>query len=127
MGTNYYYRAKPPCDACCRPFEEKHIGKSSAGWAFTLRVYPGEIDSLDDWEALFRVPGSEIQDEYDRPISVDEMMDIIQNRKGYANMTPSLDTRYSFFDKELRLMRVRENPEYCRHGKTCDLFHTDFS
>jgi hypothetical protein len=46
MGTNYYV-AYDYCRHCGRFDEEFHIGKSSAGWCFSLRVY--EDKGLTDW------------------------------------------------------------------------------
>ena len=86
MGTNYYLR-QPPCSQCGHAPAELHIGKSSAGWNFGLRIYPkidgepderlkpwgvSEICELDDWRLLFaRFP---IFDEYHRPVSVPDMI-----------------------------------------------------
>jgi len=92
MGTNYYLR-QPPCSQCGHSGAELHIGKSSAGWNFGLRVYPkigetsderlksfgvDQICELDDWSALFeRFP---IFNEYGDPISPDEMRAAISER-----------------------------------------------
>jgi hypothetical protein len=40
MGTNYYLKGTPSCDHCGRGGDERgaHIGKSSGGWVFSLRV-----------------------------------------------------------------------------------------
>jgi len=49
MGTNYYLHENV-CESCGRSDEPLHIGKSSAGWVFTLRIYPDKgINSLEDW------------------------------------------------------------------------------
>lgn len=92
MGTNYYLR-QPPCSQCGHVPAELHIGKSSAGWNFGLRIYPkiddepnvqvslwgaDTICELDDWRPLFdRFP---IVDEYDRPVSADDMIATITAR-----------------------------------------------
>ena len=107
MGTNYYLRQQP-CSQCGHVPAELHIGKSSAGWNFGLRIYPkidgkpvrvlgqlvrlgavdhdvllklwnvDEICELDDWRPLFdRFP---IFDEYDSPVSVDDMIATITAR-----------------------------------------------
>ena len=79
MGTNYYYYEQPPCTCCKRPYERRHIGKSSAGWMFSLRIYPDdEINDLDDWFKLFSATESYIMDEYGTMISVDEMISTIK-------------------------------------------------
>lgn len=73
MGTNYYLKPKDDCPTCKRPFETKHIGKSSAGWCFALHVYPEEgINDLPDWTQLFA--SGRIVDEYENVVSPFEML-----------------------------------------------------
>lgn len=72
MGTNYYLKIED---------EKLHIGKSSAGWAFALRIYPDrEIYDLQHWVKLFDYPYF-IVDEYGRDISAVEMIDLITDRE----------------------------------------------
>lgn len=81
MGTNFYWYERPPCPHCGRDFKAIHIGKSSAGWCFSLHVDAElGINSLDDWRAKFAVPGSWIKNEYDETVSVDEMLRCITER-----------------------------------------------
>ena len=81
MGTNYYLQEKPPCECCGRPFESLHIGKSSAGWCFSLHVIPEEgLNSLEDWLFRCSAPGAVIRDEYGEDISVGELQDVIMDR-----------------------------------------------
>lgn len=81
MGTNFYLEAKRPCKECGRPHKQMHIGKSSAGWCFSLHVIPEEnINDLEDWERLWAQPGARIVDEYGTEVSADEMRDNITNR-----------------------------------------------
>jgi hypothetical protein len=92
MGTNYYLRT-PPCPHCGHQKSELHIGKSSAGWNFGLHVYPNvdgvdesrlrpfgaeKIEELDDWRPLFEK--FLIFDEYDRPVTVEDMLTTITDR-----------------------------------------------
>jgi hypothetical protein len=80
MGTNYYYHEKPPCECCDRPFEPLHIGKSSAGWCFSLHVIPEQdINSLDDWRRKWLARGV-IIDENGRKVTPEQMLDVITNR-----------------------------------------------
>ena len=80
MGTNYYLEAQSPCTYCDRPYPERHIGKSSAGWCFSLRVYPEDgIANLTDWVKLFA--SGVIHDEYGRAISIEELLDKICGRR----------------------------------------------
>jgi hypothetical protein len=95
MGTNYYWHARPPCGECHRGFNDGlHIGKSSAGWAFSLHVYPEkDIRDLPDWEKMWTVPGSYIEDEYGERILPDEMHRRIAERShpnGLMRHTPQM-------------------------------------
>ena len=91
MGTNYYWhlgeaRVYPTC-AHVTPAKELHIGKSSFGWVFSVRLHPDEnINSLEDWKERWNTPGSFILDEYDSTISKEEMLSTIVDRaKNYAD------------------------------------------
>lgn len=92
MGTNYYMlNGKPPCKECGRPFEdERHIGKSSAGWVFALHVYPEEgINNLLDWLVLIAKEGTRIRDEYGHTVSVEDLLRTIVGRRGKEEFRPS--------------------------------------
>lgn len=93
MGTNYYLRQRA-CSQCGHASNDQlHIGKSSAGWNFGLRIYPkvnGEPDfqverwgvdaicELADWLVLFDC--YPIFDEYGDAVSADDMVANIANR-----------------------------------------------
>ena len=82
MGTNYYHRTLI-CKHCNR-YDERHIGKSSAGWQFYFQGYNGDgpqIASFERWLMVFDA-GGEIFDEYGKKISVDGFLKIVTNRKG---------------------------------------------
>lgn len=80
MGTNYYLH-KNVCPHCGKSDTEKHIGKSSAGWCFSLHIYPEDgINDLPDWEKLFFETGSVIKNEYGEELTSAEMVDMIRNR-----------------------------------------------
>lgn len=82
MGTNYYLQEKPDCPHCGRPFERLHIGKSSAGWCFSLHVDPDlYINGLADWEKRWAAPGAAIWNEYGVQISAADMRATITERK----------------------------------------------
>lgn len=82
MGTNYYYHDKPDCEHCGRPHEPLHIGKSSRGWCFSLRVHPEHgINELSDWLPLWAKKGTHIRDEYGEIVLSDEMERIITDRE----------------------------------------------
>lgn len=93
MGTNYYWHPAGYCDACDRPKGDGvHIGKSSGGWVFSLRVYPHDtayrfgapddchIESLDDWIALFEEVGSVIVSQYGERVTAADMVKTITER-----------------------------------------------
>ncbi len=87
MGTNYYLHVlkNDACAHCKRPatIEQLHIGKSSAGWYFSLHVIPERgINDLIDWVLLitFAPPGTEIKDGYGRSIDFQTLMDVITRR-----------------------------------------------
>ena len=93
MGTNYYLKL-PACPHCGRrDNSDLHIGKSSAGWNFGLRIYPKihdqpdyrlqpfgieEILELKDWRPLF--DRFSIFDEYDRQVTAEDMIACIAER-----------------------------------------------
>jgi len=83
MGTNYYLEGKT-CEHCGQTLPDAprlHIGKSSAGWAFTLHIMPEEgINDLFDWIKRWDAPGARIVDEYGRAISSYEMLKIVVDR-----------------------------------------------
>jgi len=97
MGTNYYWTEREPCECCGRPFESLHIGKSSAGWNFSLHIHPDEgIVNLEDWKARWATGGT-ITDEYGRTISIGEMVATITKRSHpqglYSHVSYSSQTR----------------------------------
>ena len=79
MGTNYYL-TEPACPTCGRQ-DELHIGKSSAGWCFSLHIIPERgINTLDDWRTLWDKPGWTISDEYGQKTSTEQIEDVITER-----------------------------------------------
>lgn len=86
MGTNYYFTVKRDVCSCCGRFDKEldiHIGKSSAGWAFSLRVHPHlGINSLEDWKKLFckHLDESYIHDEYGNECSLVEITNKIERK-----------------------------------------------
>ena len=87
MGTNYYLKTTDKtetCPHCNQPMPSKlHIGKSSAGWCFSLHIIPEKgINNLEDWKNLWDKPNHYINNEYGEIISPRDMQDIIEIRKG---------------------------------------------
>lgn len=91
MGTNYYTAPKPPCSCCERPYEGHHIGKSSYGWAWLWAMLPDT--SADDttesvWWSLLEAPDATgIVDEYGRPVTVAELREIVESKRGGQVLT----------------------------------------
>ena len=79
MGTNYYWHEKPKCEHCGRQDEGIHIGKSSAGWCFALRIHPYDgITDLPHWQERYAT--GEIRNEYGELITPAEMTSVIVDR-----------------------------------------------
>jgi hypothetical protein len=78
MGTNYYLHIDA-CPTCRHPKEKLHIGKSSAGWCFSLHQIPeDDIMDLEDWIANFS--RGEILNEYGESLTPKEMLEVITDR-----------------------------------------------
>lgn len=80
MGTNYYVKTNE-CE-CCSRYDERHIGKSSIGWAFSFRGYDEEgfiIRSWDGWKRYLE--GKTIIDEYGQIIEYDRFVALIETYK----------------------------------------------
>lgn len=80
MGTNYYVKSNI-CEKCGKSDEYLHIGKSSAGWCFSLKVYPDlDINSLYDWKKYLKSENMVIEDEYGDIVSFDDLISAITDR-----------------------------------------------
>jgi hypothetical protein len=89
MGTNFYLHEKQPntCPHCGQTphYEPLHIGKSSAGWCFSLHVIPQEgLNSLREWQRRWSKPGVVIKDEYGESMTPAEMLRTITKRSAYS-------------------------------------------
>lgn len=119
MGTNYYLRSEP-CSACGLSPDPKHIGKSSAGWCFSLHVEPENgIATLEDWQREWSKTGKEIRDEYGRAITPSAMLDTIKNRSRKRQSHPRhfLDSNFAE-EGSNGLLRHRIEPNRCvGHGE----------
>jgi len=96
MGTNFYVRTQPSCGGKCDQHchgEDIHLGKSSAGWAFTFRGYPEApsqascpeavtwpVNDYASWHRLLSL--GEITDEYGRPWTAEELLVKIEGKRG---------------------------------------------
>jgi len=75
MSTNYYVQLFED------PGTKLHIGKSSAGWKFSLRVHPDrDINTFYDWLKVLSRVSSVITDEYGRVVQFGDMVRTIAVR-----------------------------------------------
>lgn len=135
MGTNYYAVDRPPCPTCDRPFERRHIGKSSAGWCFALHGYlEEEIHGLSDWLHVLTRPGTIIVNESDEQITLEALVETICGRHGehttaVSTLTPDwLQTNHATFGP-YGLARVHPSTaSFVSHGLgTWDCLEGEFS
>lgn len=77
MGTNYFVTGVSHED--CDNSGRLHVGKSSGGWCFSLAVHKS-LRSLADWQELWSLPGVGIEDEYERPVAPEQMVEQITER-----------------------------------------------
>ena len=81
MSTNYYVLPDDPCPCCGRQDAARHLGLSAYGWCFSLHIYPNEgLNTLEDWKKFLE--GKKIVNEYDSPVTLEEMLKIITERQG---------------------------------------------
>lgn len=65
-----------------------HIGKSSAGWHFSLCVYPLiGIANLEDWKRVWASKDCKLYTEDDVEITPEEALEYITNRKPWTHAT----------------------------------------
>ncbi len=84
MGTNYYHRTNI-CN-CCNRHDERHIGKSSAGWQFNFQGYYNfgeedkpDIRSFKKWQEILQE--GKIFNEYGEEISFNEFISIVSSKQ----------------------------------------------
>lgn len=134
MGTNYYLYDCKPCKHCNRGYSDTdkiHIGKSSSGWHFSLRVDPEQgINSLDDWKKLWNKPYAHIEDENGEEETPTSMLAIIQNRSSTLPRSEDFDYAMNCAEPGLNgLVRVVVDGKNCAgHGDgTYDYILGEFS
>lgn len=140
MGTNYYLYERG--DLINRLVQdepkERHIGKSSGGWCFALRVYPDEgINTLTDWYKLMKKDNNVIKDEYGHELEMSYMLDVIMNRSWKERVfyptdrcpteAVMLELNQAVYGPN-NLLRARIGQHCSGHGPgTWDLIPGDFS
>lgn len=115
MGTNYYYLDDE---------KELHIGKSSGGWVFAMKIHPKHnIKSYEDWKKIFNK--GVIIDEYETPLTTIKMIDIIENRTKYLGHTNKVSDSYAETSPN-GLHRTKIGP-YCKeHFETWEIIEHEF-
>jgi hypothetical protein len=91
MSTNYYavkgeWQSGEEFETIKQHFSGRpamiHIGKSSAGWCFSLHVYPEmHVRTLDDWKSLadkLIATGWRIEDEYREVIPLENLWRVVE-------------------------------------------------
>lgn len=134
MGMNFYLH-RNACEHCGRGDEPIHIGKSSAGWCFSLHVMPEEgIATLTDWMAKWVEPGAVIKDECGVTLTANEMLERITNRSwvGFDKGDAAKEAEFHRMNKSERgpngLLRHRLSRRCIGHGDgTWDYIVGDFS
>lgn len=84
MGTNYYLE-HAACAACGHAHPPTHLGKSSAGWCFSLRIRPedgiGSFSELMNWIAdQVYISDAKVVDEYGKEYSLPDFMEVVTKR-----------------------------------------------
>lgn len=111
MGTNYYWYSTNQCPTCHHIEAPLHIGKSSAGWAFGLRIHPEQdINTLDDWKKKWMT--GEIKDEYSKVITAREMINVITNRAHIYGLKYRSDNQENSW---LQISKGEGTFEYCNY------------
>lgn len=129
MGTNYYV-SLDICAHCGRGDDRLHIGKSSAGWVFSLNTHPEHgIKSLSGWQNFLR--GKMIFDEYGSRVTLAELLRVIRRRSWAREqrLEPEFLERNHAESGPNGLLRHRIDGRHCiAHGKgTWDIMRGDFS
>lgn len=135
MGLNFYavISESRPCEHCGRydVRERLHIGKSSAGWCFSLHVIPEMgIHSLDDWKTFLQQGDVFIEDEDHTAWGLTELLERITNRrrdKPVEWTQENLERNHAELGPN-NLVRHRLGHGCIGHGEgTWDLITGDFS
>lgn len=132
MGTNYYLKSQAGKNIKGLDTPEWHIGKSSAGWVFSLHV-DGNIKNLKDivdilFKEFLKPFGARIHDEYGDKICLDTIVHTIQHREPWVISLEGSDDAYSFWDAKLNLMRHKVGAHCIANGEgTYDLIQGEFS
>jgi hypothetical protein len=131
MGTNYYIYTTAEDET--KDPERLHIGKSSSGWVFSMRIYPERgINTLYDWLPIILDSSNIIRNEYGSRITTDDLLHNITVR---SRNDPVNWSEAEFYTNHAEpgpnnLVRHRQMTEYGRtvtHGEgTWDYMDYEF-
>ena len=116
MGTNYYAEVLRPaiCQCCGQKTEDEketlHIGKSSGGWCFAVHVTEN-IPDWQSWKNYLKKNNSKIYDEYDKEISLNSLINIVENRSSKTEYNEKLfkeNNHYSQYTSLERFLEVNQ-------------------
>ena len=100
MGTNYYLRYDL-CNSCSR-YNELHIGKNSFGWKFVFQVdEENELVTYDRWVDFLKSEverGSKIVDEYNKEISLEDFIGIVEEKQKDIKNKDHVDYNGNYLD-----------------------------
>lgn len=109
MDTNYYVEIGN---------EKKHLGISSAGWCFALRVYPEEgIETLKD--VVYMIEDKKIIDEYDSYLTLANFLHIVKNRRIERRVLPLMYKSWDSFHAQNHSVTGLNNLLRHRLGDFC--------
>jgi hypothetical protein len=128
MGTNYYATKKPHLIDKLRGAEDEylHIGKSSGGWCFSLRMHREHgLVNLASWYKYLSSGTVIITNEYDAVVSLDDLLVKITKRKWDRTGQNILDDGDTYHPDGCRRHAVESR---VFHGAgTYDLLDVEFS
>lgn len=110
MSTNFYL--VPANAAFFEPSAGLHIGLSSMGWAFQLRIHPESgIHEIDGWRKLFSDPLRVIMDEYGTVIDKNDMQFMItRGSPTYRPNDNGTKRRYGHWCSETKMLYLDDAP-----------------
>ena len=132
MGTIFYLVDKSTYERDPRSWRKEaiHIGKSSFGWCFALRIHPEiGIFDLGDWSLRLMDPGQMIIDEYGQIMEFMDLYKTITEREGWGRAaSPEWLAKNSAAPGPNRLVRHTIGYGCVAHGLgTWDLVEGEFS
>lgn len=121
MSTNFFL-VPPQCPCCGHQDKSIHLGKSSVGWTFGLRIRPDDnINNWNDIVSLIKEKQADywqIQDEYGTPFSFAQFSYVVCERQGKrASFSPSwLAQNYAMEGPNNLVRRLIDGQHCVGHG-----------